>query len=263
MGSSEVLYQPLLGDPPAETLLSGGARLRLRFRHVLLVAVALPLFGFLFCVGWSLLFHFESATSTHCKVANYLPSLSAAIGNFTVQRRVWKTVIALHALPRFLIGYLYYGYWRRTLAPLHSARLLMLTAQVFYVSENFGLLGLSFVTSAENFPVHKSGFILFLTSAGFYMLLTIWLSGLPRARVTTRRERVSSRRKRLLFGVYCTCLTLSMYFYARHNESCEAGIYTLFALSEYLVVLSNIAFHGTAYWDMYERVFDFGTCKWS
>ena len=260
MASSRVQYQPLLDQPPAETLYSGGARLR--FRHLLVATVSLPLSGFLFCVGWSLLYNFEAATSTHCKVANYLPSLSAAIGNFSVQRRVWKAAIALHAAPRFLIGYLYAGYWRRVLASEHTARLLLLTAQVFYASENFGLLGLSFVTSAENFPVHKAGFILFLTSAWFYMLLTCWLSRLPRARVTTRRERASSRRKHALFGVYCSCLALSMYFYARHNAGCEAGIYTLFALNEYMVVLSNIAFHGTAYWDMYDKAFYFDACKW-
>ena len=253
-------YQPLLEQPSAAAPAPGGVRLR--FRHLLLATVALPLFGFLFCVGWSLLYDFSAATSTHCKVVNYLPSLSAAIGNFVVQRRVWKTAIALHAAPRFLIGYLYFGHWRQVLAPVHSARLVLLTSQVFYVSENVGLLGLSFVTSAEDFPFHKVAFILFLVSAGFYMLLTCWLCRQPRARPVTRREHLSSRRKYVLFVMYCVCLTLAMYFYERHNAYCEAGVYTLFALSEYVVVLSNIAFHGTAYWDMYEKVFDARSCKW-
>ena len=260
MASGREHYQPLLDEPAASSVQTGA---RLRFRHLLVTAVCLPLFGFLFCVGWSLLYHFSAATSTHCRVANYLPSLSAAIGNFAVQRFVWKTAIALHAAPRFVIGYLYYGYWRSVLTPVHLARLLLLTSQVLYVSENLGLLGLSFVTSAEDFPFHKAAFILFLVSAGFYMLLTCWLSRLPRARPPTRRDHISGWWKRVLFATYCVCLALSMYFYARHNAGCEAGIYTLFALNEYVVVLSNIAFHGTAYWDMYDKVLDLRKCRWT
>ena len=253
-------YQPLVDEPASGPPLTSGPRLR--FRHLLVTTVCLPLFGFLFCVGWSVLYDFSSATFTHCHVANYVPSLSTAIGNFTPQRWVWKTAIALHAAPRFLFGYLYYGYWREVLTPVHKTRVLLLISQVFYVSENLGLLGLSFVTSAEDFPFHKAGFIVFLVSAGFYMLLTCWLGRLPRARPVTRREHTSSRCKRMLFVMFCVCLTLAMYFYARHNASCEAGMYSLFALSEYGVVLSNIAFHGTAYLDMYDRVLDLRKCRW-
>ena len=37
--------------------------------------VSLPLFAFIFCVAYSLIFYFEQTTSTHCHTWNYLPSI--------------------------------------------------------------------------------------------------------------------------------------------------------------------------------------------
>ena len=49
--------------------------------------------------------------------------------------------------------------------------------------------------------------------------------------------------------VYFVSLALGLYFFIRHNKYCEPGVYSLFALAEYLVVLSNMAFHFAVFYD--------------
>lgn len=42
---------------------------------------------------------------------------------------------------------------------------------------------------------------------------------------------------------------MALFFYERHNKYCEIGVYSLFAASEYVFVISNMIFHFQAYFD--------------
>lgn len=48
------------------------------FARFSIITVSLPLFSFIFCVAYSLIYFFEKSTSTHCHVWNYLPSISVS-----------------------------------------------------------------------------------------------------------------------------------------------------------------------------------------
>lgn len=117
------------------------------FGKFALAVVSLPFFSFLFCVIWCILYFYERSTSTHCNVANYLPSISAAIGNYQPQRFVWQMAILLHAIPRFLIGFQYIKYNRRRVK--RTRYRLVYWAFIVNVFEIIALVGLSVYNSSD------------------------------------------------------------------------------------------------------------------
>lgn len=242
--------------PLYERLGSSKPRIQVPFGRFAIYTVCLPFFSFIFCVVWSVVFFFERSTFTHCEVDNYLPSISAAIGSYQPQRFVWQLAICIHLLPRLAVAKMYIEYYNEIIRfkflPLaHFACLLN-------VVENFALLGLSMWTSTDNYDTHKFCFILFIATSEIYMLVSYLLNKSGRKMSTlTDQENLALRFKRNLFMVNIVSFAVAGYCFRRHNEYCEPGVYTYFAFFEYIVVLTNMGFHMTAYWDFYGRSLSF------
>ncbi|KAJ8964182.1 hypothetical protein NQ317_012323 [Molorchus minor] len=171
-----------------------------------------------------------------------LPSISAAIGNFSPQREIWQGAIAIHALPRFYVAIEYLHHHYSVLFPQD----LWIGQVAFFLNvvENLALIILSFFTSSKFYAVHEKAFITFIVGSEMYMVLTCILQ-----RRYKKQSRVSYKWKKRFLVTNMVCILVAVYFFMRHNSLCEPYVYTLFALSEYIVVLSNMAFHLTAYFD--------------
>ncbi|VVC35775.1 Hypothetical protein CINCED_3A016792 [Cinara cedri] len=207
---------------------------------------------FVFCVLWTILFKLEDATSTHCgyRTKNYLPTISTAVGNYPVQRFLWTLVIIAHSPVRLIVVGIYYQYYTSIIKPsLHWCVILL---RFLTTVEVFSLVVLSIFTSSNNYSIHEKSFMTFICASELNMLISSILLKKGRITITVMTKlEVRSLKYKICFTAFnMISFAIAGYCFLRHNNYCESGVYTLFALFEYLVVLSNMAFHLTAVWDL-------------
>lgn len=251
----------LLEDSETDSIPASGCFskrvIRVPSRYITITTVSLPLGAFLFAVLWAYHEDYRSATLVYCKemqVFNYLPSLSSAIGDFHRSKVLWILCVTIHAPSRYFYARMYYKYLTKII--YRRCHPWVLAAVALNVIEITGLLGLSYISSKTSLPWHSFYFAVFIIASELYMVMICvllkWYRNIP---CVADREMMSLQWKVRLIVVILVCSLLLPYFYQRHNARCEEGVYTIFALLEYIVVLCNMAFHCTASWDFYDVIF--------
>ncbi|XP_078369876.1 acyltransferase PGAP2-like [Oculina patagonica] len=225
-------------------------QMSVRFERLALFVSSLPLLSFVSCVSIALVWHFDETTRTQCHVPNYLPSISAAVGEYMPEKFIWRIGIALHCLPRiFLFPFIIHKHYKETqlgrrynLTTWWFGPLNLLNC-ILQVVENGGLLTLTYISSTDNADVHEAGFIVFMVCTMLYMFLSCILSWLTANKPMNTEDYTLFRKKIFIMFFNYFSFGFAMYFYFRHNWYCEPGMYTLFALAEYCTVVSIIVFH--------------------
>jgi post-GPI attachment to proteins factor 2 len=155
-----------------------------------------------------------------------------------------------------------------------------------HFAEQFFLLLLTYVSSTEDYDVHEMAFILFSASATTLMVsavlldsklmhinrrqLKVWrrnhaavpaellspeASDRERAlffdglAFANRRRTMALASKVALLATNQLCFAGMAYAFYRHGEFCEDGVYSIFALLEWIVVATNILFHSVVMLD--------------
>lgn len=77
-----------------------------------------------------------------------------------------------------------------------------------------------------------------------YMILTYFLQ-----KRSKKHHQESLKWKKRFLVTNISCILVATYCFLRHNSYCEPYVYSGFAAAEYTVVLTNMAFHMTAYLD--------------
>lgn len=200
------------------------------------VLTLVPSFGLLLSVLLSALLHHGNVTTTHCGVANFWPSVSAAIGNNEPERFVWKLTVGLHNVLVLLDSGMAYD--RLVQSPLVSVFLARLMA-VCKALSCVCLFVLTFVSSTENFLVHELGFIGWLVfgSLGLLLFTGLWRRSV---RLVTPREHFTWAWLRVCVAAYWTGLAGAALAYYVHNTHCIPYVYSLFGICELIVIYSYV-----------------------
>jgi len=226
------------------------------FARVVWITCALPPAALVVCMSWCVLVDFEESTRTQChlrnNVYNFLPSISSAIGHFTPQRYVWNICIGLHSAPRMLMALGYHsvlrGLFPNSGATQKYARLARMAFWI-QVIEISSLVGLSYISSTEDYEKHKVLFGAWVASSQLYMVAMCLLYG-PGVDAlqfgSDDQEKRSLWWKKFCFSVNITSFAIAAYCFYRHNTFCEDGVYSLFAICEVIIILTNVGFHATA-----------------
>ncbi|EEC18127.1 post-GPI attachment to proteins factor 2-like [Ixodes scapularis] len=228
--------------------------LRVKVLNLAYLTVALPLFTLVFCFATSMLFQYTAVNTTVCKVYNFCPSVSAITG-ISPQRYVWRTGVALHTGPRLLLASLYPRYYSRRALLVEAPRrpLFLRLARANYLlhlTEALSLVGVTYVSNRENYPVHEKIFIIFMVSSLLYMVGTCIAANMCQHKNDTEMEKKSRRLKMSLLGLTLAASAGMLYFFYKHRIHCVELAFSWFSLCEYVICVCNMAFHLTLVYDI-------------
>merc|ERR1712227_75033 len=208
---------------------------------LLRICAFLPSAAFFLCLFTALWSDWTGAVDTICRrdghshhPVNYLPSISMLISSKQPMLFIWRTFLGLHFFPRLMLG-LHFAQRHEQLLRTHGkpdlARKLL---YLFYYADLIGLITLTYVQSNEYFPVHKLGFALFLIASVLHIIAS---------RIVNSAILPNVRQLKRVFYLHIASIALCMYCYYSHNAHCQDYTYTFFAMFEYMIVFTNIAFH--------------------
>ena len=205
------------------------------------LAIYLPAFGaiaalsgLVACVAIAAILHPDSTTSTHCGVYNFFPSLSSAIGNEDPERTIWKVSVSLFNVLLILDSFVMYHNLLKHGASVLNARFLFL-AKVFSL---IGLYLLTFVNSTQNHGLHLAGFVVWLIFGALYMIsFALTIRSLPEP---FRLPSFAGKFLWRFYLVYFSCFPLSCFLYWLHNATCWPGVYSLFGMVEFTLVIGYV-----------------------
>jgi len=243
------------------------------FRELAQVLLMAPVFAFAYCLICAYTASNQHGMYTHCGVNNFALSVSEAIAKPEISRVIWTISIVVHSpvllffsleLTKFYVDYLYNKSWAQSKENTNRVSLVdnpgfwkfCLLAAIFTgIVELGSLLGLTFVTShsLDYFAFHQVCVGGFLFAGASHMTLSSYIEHVCSTKVVKISQRKSlyynqrhlfyANLRRRLSVLVCLVASLMFYLYYRHNRYCEPYMYSMFCITEYLVIIFIMMYH--------------------
>lgn len=234
----------------------------LGFREICCVTASLPMVTLVICFVSAVVFQFDDVHETHCRVFNFIPSISAITG-ISPNIYFWRISIALHVGPRFIIAICYKSYYEHMLSHVknqvvHSkGTWYMNLAFWLHIVEITSLCGVTYISNRENYTLHEQVFIVFMVCSLCHMLIVIKLCQLMKNEIDVQRlphlilidEEKSIKYKKILFNISIISTVGLAVFFFKHRVYCHDLAFSAFAFCEYIIAMCNLAFHSTTMLD--------------
>ncbi|KAL8580217.1 hypothetical protein ACOMHN_039998 [Nucella lapillus] len=237
--------------------ISTGVLLRIRFGLFAISTVSLPAVSLAICFITSFIFRFNDVNETMCEVKNFIPSISAVTG-IIPQTYVWRIGIALHSAPRFAVGVIHYHHYLQRVSFVRESRrgvFRKLVSLNFWLNtiENASLVGVTYISNRENYPVHEKIFVVFMVTSLCYMLCNTVCFKMCRGPTMSKDEETSYFWKKMMFISIMSATAGLIYFFIKHRFYCQPGAFSYFSLCEYIIAYTNMGYHITAYLDFKDK----------
>ncbi|XP_014244938.1 post-GPI attachment to proteins factor 2-like [Cimex lectularius] len=226
---------------------------KISFRQLSLFTVLLPLIALVVCFTGAFIFQQSEIHETHCRVYNVIPSISAITG-ISPERYLWRSSIALHLGPRFLIASVYYNYYTKRIKSLTNyddqIKCFKLVTVSYWLNiiEISALIGVTYISNQDNYPIHEKIFITFMTSSLVYMLISLMVFKRTHQSMT-KSQQFSYNIKKGLFVTSIICTAGLVIFFMKHRFFCHDLAFSWFALCEYIIAAANMGYHVTVFLD--------------
>ncbi|KAI9554253.1 hypothetical protein GHT06_019525 [Daphnia sinensis] len=222
---------------------------RFNFSQLCRFTVSLPLIGLVICFVSANIFQQNDIHETHCRVYNVIPSISAITG-ISPQRYIWRIVIALHVGPRFLTSLVYHRFYLNQLSRVSQLKKKSYLCHVWLalslnLVEQAALIGVTYVSNRENYPIHEKIFVVFMVSSQVHMLIVLKLLKMADFGREQQSEQRSYFFKRSLFFLSLLCTCGLLVFFVKHRVYCHDMAFSWFSFFEYWIAATNMGFHAT------------------
>uniref|UniRef100_A0A7E4ZWH2 Frag1/DRAM/Sfk1 family-domain-containing protein n=1 Tax=Panagrellus redivivus TaxID=6233 RepID=A0A7E4ZWH2_PANRE len=230
---------------------------RIQTLPIFLVGFIPPLCAAVLSIVIALVFHNDQISNYNwqCGRARF-PSLSRII-NLPLERGIWQILIFINFPIRvieLITGFIRYdrlyheGYGRpKFFNFMRHAYFIVGLGELFFLG------CLSIIGERENTEIHVICFYLFgFCGIGFFIASTFCHR--HSLYYVEPYGKLSYRLKLLFMGCYIAAMPILVTAFILYWKQCLLIGYEIFALCEYIGVLFNIAYHGTTYFDVKDRM---------